>query len=894
MSRSTHASSCFPALALPALIGALTLFATPAVADPVLLRPQYRLSASIAPGQPQVEGTVEIAFTNRSARTLDHVVLWLFPNRFAEPDAWMNDFYRGYVYPDKEFHPGNLQLLEVRDGHRPTVAVPEAVPDLPPGTAVRVPIAALEPGATRRLSMRFHTDVPNRFGSFGEFADQLTLVGGWYPYLAGLDADGQWALDGPPPLADFDVTLAPAPGLEVVLNGRYLPPGVPARHLAVPAVHYLSLVAAPRFLRAETRAGGTRIVLLQRLPGLSNRISLEPSQTDILLGALRDIVELRPAAVPPPPAELIVVEAPLRLDLTAAGEGDIIVSDRILELAGVLRPLHEIQLAQAVYAELLRPALSLRESAADYVWVSEGIANQLAYRFIDRVAPARRSVYDWIDLLNVFAVVDRFESTPKIPFVSAFFPREKEADPRRDQIMTFNQSRPPGRVVLTKVQEQIGEPSFDAVLDRCLAAPQSFRTCLAAAPDGNDVAERLDDWTATYPAIDYRVEETDFNEPEGDALRSTVTVRRVSSRPYPEPVTVRLRTIGGADADVHWNEAGDVAILSTTTNSHVYQAIIDPERKLIDDDRSNNAWPPRLQAVVDSADVEISSTEFGFAALMVGRVRYDYRKDVAVAGFYTNRAIGFTAGSRLHWGDPIDPTLFHNNLYAFYTFSTLDSSFKNKSNRNVHTAGQLGGFGFRYDYNNVLWSDDPSNQRRLRLYGDWYDRALGGDFGYADWGYVASATAPLLSHRTIGAAQLFNGFSKPYDRRVPNQGLYSLGGSRSIRGIGAEDDLARNIFVVRTELRQDLFSELDLNLLDFLVLRGLQGKVLVDAGSVSNSAGRIYDVGRWACGAGLGVTAMYDFLGFFSSSAYLDVATRVDEPSKAGDIQVLFGSTQEF
>jgi len=149
MSRSTHASSSFPALALSALIGALTLSATRAAAEPVLLRPQYRLSASIAPGQPQVEGTVDIAFTNRSARTLDHVVLWLFPNRFAEPDAWMNDFYRAYVYPDKEFHPGSLQLLELRDGDRATVAIPEPVPDLPPGTAVPEPTSLAVLGNTR-------------------------------------------------------------------------------------------------------------------------------------------------------------------------------------------------------------------------------------------------------------------------------------------------------------------------------------------------------------------------------------------------------------------------------------------------------------------------------------------------------------------------------------------------------------------------------------------------------------------------------------------------------------------------------------------------------------------------------------------------------------------------
>jgi hypothetical protein len=357
---------------------------------------------------------------------------------------------------------------------------------------------------------------------------------------------------------------------------------------------------------------------------------------------------------------------------------------------------------------------------------------------------------------------------------------------------------------------------------------------------------------------------------------------------------VRLRTLGGADVDLHWKSGGDVAIVSTTTPSRVYQAVIDPDRKLIDDDRSNNAWPPRLQVVLDSADVEVSSTEFGFSALAVVRQRYDYHKDLAASGFYTNRAIGLTAGGRLHWGEPIDPTKFRHNLYAFYTFAALDSGFKNKAKPQVRTSGQIGGIGARYDYNNVFWSDNPSNQRRFRLYADWFDKNLGSDFGYADWGYTASATAPLWSQRTIAAGQLFNGFSEGFNSVVPNQGLYSLGGSRSIRGIGAEEQLARNIVVVRTELRQVIYPELDLNLLDVLVLRRLQVKFLVDAGQVSNSAGHMYDVATWACGVGVGMATIYDFLGFFSSAAYFEIATRVDQPSKAGDVQFLFGTEQEF
>lgn len=893
MSRSSRASRCAPALAQIAL-ALVVLAAERAAANPVLLRPQYRVRASIGPGTPQIEGTVEIAFTNHSTATLDTVVLWLFANRFSQPDPWMNDFYRPYVYPEKDFDPGGMQLGAIEDGVTPTFAAPLAVPDLPLGTAMRVPIAPLNPGETRRLTVPFLTDVPYRFGSFGEYASQLTLVGGWYPYLAALDAEGHWVLDLPPALGDYDVTLTPAPGLEMIVNGRYVPAGTASVHIAVPAVHYLSLLAAPRLLREETTAGDTRVVVLRRPPALGHQLSLAPDRTATLLETLRRILELRPVGVPAPPPELVIVEAPLRLDLTAAGEGDVIISDRILALAAVLRPLHQVQLAQAIYAELLRPSLARRESAADYVWVSEGLSHELADRYIARAAPHRRGVYEWIDLFDILAVVDRFERTPNIPFVSAFFPRGKEADPRRDQIMTFNQARPPGRVVLTKVHEQVGTAAFDVMLERCVSAQRPFRDCAAETPWAEVLPARLDDWTAPYPAVDYRVDAVRFNVPEGDGFRSSATIRRVSSRPFPEPVTVRLRTIAGADADLQWKSDGEVAVVSAPSASRVYQVIIDPERMLIDDDRANNAWPPRVQVVLDSADVEVSSTEFGVAALLAGRLRYDYRKDLAVAGFYTNRAIGFAVGPRLHWGTPIDAAQYRHNLYAFYTFAALDSSFENKSDPAVRTRGHLGGFGARYDYTNVYWPYDPTNQRRIRLYADWYDRALGSDFGYVDWGYVASATTPLWTHRTTAAAQIFNGFSQPLGGRVPNQGLYSLGGSRSIRGIGVEEELARNLFVIRTEIRRDLFPELDMNLLDALVLRRLQPKILLDAGNVSNAAGRIYDVGRWACGVGVGVTAMYEFLGFFPASAYLDIATRVDEPSKAGDVQVLFGSTQEF
>ncbi|MGD9765202.1 MAG: hypothetical protein AB7V27_15980 [Candidatus Binatia bacterium] len=871
----------------------LTAVPSPARAALVLLRPQYRIEAAIRAAPPQVEGTVAVAFTNTTERTLQEAVFLLFANRFSLAEQGLTDFTRPLIYPEQEFHAGGTQLLDIYDGGVPTHAFAVPYPGLPPSTFVRVPIADLPPGQTRDLTLRFQTVVPHRFGSFGEFDGQLTMIGGWHPLLVPLDANGQWALDAPPQLADFDVVLTPAPELETVLNGRFAPAGSGAVRAVIPGVHYLTVVAAPRFLRHETRAGGVRIVYLHPPEPRSVRVSFGPSQTRIVLAALRDIVAQRPSVVPPPAGgELVVVEAPLRVDLSAAGEGAVIVSDKLLEVMRVLRPFHELALAQAVYAELLRPQLAPREPPREYYWVSEGVSRLLAQRYLDAAEPQRRSVYDWIDLFNVFAVVDRFENTPKIPFTSAFFEEAREADPFHAEVWSVNQTGPPGRVVVTKLRGLLGPPAFDPLLDHCLSAPLTWSACLAAAAPNYPIDARLQEWRGPYPAIDYWVEARNFNQPENGRRRSTVTVRRASSRPYSEPVTVRLYTIGGETVDVQWKTGGDVALVSASTEGLVYQTVIDPDREVIDDARSNNASPPRLQVVLDAADVEISSTEFGISALMVGRLRYDYRKDVAVTGFYTNRGIGFAAGPRFHWGTPIDNSKYRHNLYGFYTFQALDRSFENDANPAVRTGGHLGGLGARYDYSNVFWLDAPSAQRRFRLYADWYDKSLGSDYGYVDWGYLASATVPIGTPRNIAAGEVFNGFSVPLHRRVPNQGLYSLGGERSVRGIGAEDQLARNIMVVRTELRREIYPELKLNLFDVVVLRRLTVKALIDAGNVSNSAGRIYDVGQWAVGGGVGIGIIYDFFGFFIASAYLDVATRLDEDQ--GDIQVLFGSGQSF
>ena len=88
-----------------------------------------------------------------------------------------------------------------------------------------------------------------------------------------------------------------------------------------------------------------------------------------------------------------------------------------------------------------------------------------------------------------------------------------------------------------------------------------------------------------------------------------------------------------------------------------------------------------------------------------------------------------------------------------------------------------------------------------------------------------------------------------------------------------------------------LAVQLDLNFQDALVSRRLQLRAFVGAGEVTDRADWPYDLSRWTVGVGAGLNVFYDFLGFFPSNFYLDVAFRAD---RRESLEILFGARQPF
>ncbi len=888
------------------ILGVLLANAAPIrAAGPAATR-AYAVDATLDPDARTITGSVEAAVVNTARVPLGEIALVLYPNRFATPDPRVDDVNRPYVYPREEFVAGGISvehLTLVRDG---ASAVALGDPRLDavdgfPATLLRVALPVpLAPGASAVLRADFRTVLPERYGPFGVADGRVTAVDGWFPTLPVLHADGTWDTVTPLPPAGVRGHLA-APASYKVLVGETLGPEPPATRFDfdVPPGSPPSLFAAEDY-EGHHRDVDRAIVALMELPA-RRAFEIWPgeSHADRVLDAIERILRERPAGIPLPSKAIVVVEAPLRWELTARGGPSLaVISDRALRVHRLLREFHEREIAQAVYAAILWDSIAERESAADAPWVIEGVSAALADRWLAAAHPSHRTVYDWIGLFNVFAIVDRFESAPKLPFARAFFPNEGRHDSElRDDRESLGRDRPTGRAIFTKLRNAVGDDAFASTVDRYLAGADSFRATATAA-NGPSVAPVFTDWTAPYPEpLNYGLADVDLNATRrhDDAFTHRFSIVRQAGRPVRETVEAEVQGKGDDErARVRWDADAERRDFEITTPWRARRTLLDPDRKLLEDDRVDDAVPQPLQVVLDSADVTVTSSEFGLSGLFVARRRYDYGKDIGLIGYFSDRSVGMHVGPRLHWGEKNDATTYRHNLHGFYTIESLRGDFRDDSRRGRGDDGTLGGVGLRYDYSDEYSWDNPTDETKVRVFGDYFTGALGSSFDYFDWGVRVSLVRPILTPRTLIAVQLMNAFSAPTDSsRVPNQGRYSLGGDLGVRAVPVDERLGENIALARFELRQAIYPEVDHNFFDWITFRHGQLRFFVDAGRVEDRRTSLYRPSDFAVGVGVGVAGIYDFMGFYPGLMYLAVAQRVDDVDASG-VQFLFGTRQAF
>lgn len=155
----------------------------------------YRIEATLDPVRHTIDGRQQLAWRNRSDRTVHSVYLHLYLNAFRNGDSTFNTELRAQGLADG-MGEGEWGYIELRDVRQGDAAVPWTYvqPDGgPPAdrTVVRLDLPrGVPPGAGTTLDIAFFDQLPRvtaRTGHFGTFH----LVAQWFPKIGVLELPGE-------------------------------------------------------------------------------------------------------------------------------------------------------------------------------------------------------------------------------------------------------------------------------------------------------------------------------------------------------------------------------------------------------------------------------------------------------------------------------------------------------------------------------------------------------------------------------------------------------------------------------------------------------------------------------------------------------------------------------
>ena len=129
---------------------------------------------------------------------------------------------------------------------------------------------------------------------------------------------------------------------------------------------------------------------------------------------------------------------------------------------------------------------------------------------------------------------------------------------------------------------------------------------------------------------------------------------------------------------------------------------------------------------------------------------------------------------------------------------------------------------------------------------------------------------------------------------VPSQRLFDAGGEDSVRGVRTSRFIDRALIVLRGEVRQTLWTDLDISLLSIFYVRRVQVVAFLDAGDVGKDLDQVFRARTdWKWGTGFGVRLWGDSFGVNRTVLRFDVAFRIDETNDLGP-QYYLGVGQSF
>lgn len=554
--------------------------------DPVA----YAIDATLDERARLLLATERIEYRNGAGLALPRLYLQLFPNAFRDGHtAYARDHARlPWISNPLDWIPwgsrrGFITIRSVRiDGRESGFAVRE--------TVMEIPLASpLAPGTALRVEIAFEVKLPVLQLALGYRGSSYAMAL-WYPKLAIPDTAG-WRGDREPSDAAFhadcgsyDVRIT-APG-DVVVAATGEPAdtadngdGTTTRRWRAGHVRYFAWVADRRY--RVKRIAWNDVTVTYLYLGREDKSLARGLET---VRAALDGYTTRYG--PYPHRTLVIAETPA----LGSGVGGITYSQLVMLPAG----LRHGSLPGLSYREILAHEIAhqwwgmtvgVRDAADD--WLNEGIAEFAAFD-LDRQRDRREgSAYRRGEYLNLAA----------LGFDGKIVQPDSAFDGILEREVALYAKAP---LVLRMLQHLVGPDTLDRAL-RAYVSHYRFQTgrtadliAVADSVSGQDLWWFFSEWLDRTATCDYGVDDVIASARSPGQYRSVIRVTRNGRIVMPVEVEITLQD--GRVLRRAW--AGREASYQITIDSAppVRRVVLDPDRHLLETNRSNNFYPRRVRS----------------------------------------------------------------------------------------------------------------------------------------------------------------------------------------------------------------------------------------------------------------------------------------------------------
>lgn len=781
---------------------------------PAEARIKYFIEASFYPETNKIHGTLHAYLDG-----LKEPLLILYPNIYLREGPKES-------YP-RRFNPGSIDIISLKDGEGRPI-------ELRPVNSSQFIVHSVRTSGKliSEIKIEFFTKVPERLGPFGHYDSTTTLQGGWHPLFSG-------SLDREPPSSDYKVRITIPLDYSILHTGVKAKDGesmdrrvieFEARDIKSPTV-----VISKRFIKNEDTIGGKTFeyYFFEKDKWYIDRASE-------IINLAEDFFRRN---FPEPELKTIRVgEVYLYSDMAIAGEDVILVNNRFFKVFPYLRRFHERELVNALYT------IYWRRIIKDEDWVVEGMAGYSTELYINERYHERPDLAKKIKPFSFIPAIDYIIYSPQLPFRKTYFITEGFEGFRED-IRLFNSRRLEGGRIFSKLRNLIGDEMFRDVIREYISSSEPFRK-VSEALFQKDLRWFYNQWLNEIPETDYYLKGIKRRK-EDDTYITEITIGKRGKGK--EPVELYMRDAGDKEDRFIWNGEGEEFNIKRYTLSPIRVIEIDPEKKVLDIDRSNNrtprGWKYLLHRFRLSYDFQISAVE---GDILVSLQRpYESRRflfnyyhrfelDGLRVGYDYYKRIGYDFSS-YRWRE--------KGIYFSLGIERLSGKFERPGDRYVISPILI------YRDGGIEIGLEPSS------------KIIGSDYSYLKLWLTAIKEFQIANNESVA----FRAVLGQSTGEMPEHKLFFLGGITGARGFSKAEDRGENISLFTGEYRFPLIYDLDKNLLGLVTAHTLQVALFADTGMVSDKRDT-FRFREYRYDIGIGFRFYADLFGIFPGIGRVDMA----------------------